>query len=249
MSQVNYKQFYDRVGKRIGWDFSKVKKTEEGKKWDFYEEVNKAAKPTDRLLDIGTGGGKRVLKIADKIGSIVGIDNSEFMVKTAKKNLKKSGATNVEFLQMDAFNLEFPDNSFDLVTIRHCDFSPKQVYRVLNKGRYFMTQQVGEDDKLNIKESFSRGQFQGKKVGGMMRSYISGLKKAGFEDIKTDEYNSTEYYKTPEDLIFLLKHTPTILDFGKSKKDFGVLEQFIEENKAPKGIKTNSKRFMITAKK
>jgi ubiquinone/menaquinone biosynthesis C-methylase UbiE len=249
MSQINYRQFYDRVGKRIGWDFSKVKKTEKGKKWDFYEEVVKVAKPTDRLLDIGTGGGERVLKITDKADSIVGIDSSESMVQTANKNLKKSGANNVEFLQMDAFNLGFPDSSFDLVTSRHCDFSPLEVYRVLKKDGYFLTQQVGENDKSNIKKAFRRGQFQNKRVGSMMQDYVSGLKETGFIDIKTADYNSTEYYKTPEDLIFLLKHTPIIPDFGKNKDDFETLEKFIKKNKNRNGIITNSKRFMIMARK
>ncbi len=249
MSDINYKQFYNKVGKRIGWDFSKLKETEEGKKWDFIEEVSKKTKPVDTLLDIGTGGGEQVLKIANKVKSIIGIDNSSSMLHAADKNLEKSGYKNVKFIQMDAFKLEFPDNSFDLVTSRHCDFSPKEVYRVLRKGGYFMTQQVSEGDKINIKKAFGRGQAYTIKDGVLKDRYLRELKRVGFKNIIADEYNSINYYETPEDLVFLLKHTPIIPDFGKNKKDFEVLEKFIEEYKTPKGIKTNSKRFMITAKK
>lgn len=249
MSDINYKQFYNKVGRRIGWDFSKLKESEEGKKWDFIEEVSKKAKPVDTLLDIGTGGGEQVLKIADKVKSIIGIDNSGSMLHAADKNLEKSGYKNVKFIQMDAFKLKFPDNSFDLVTSRHCDFSPKEAYRVLRKGGHFMTQQVSEGDKINIKKTFGRGQAYGVKDGILKDRYLKELKKVGFKNIKADEYNSINYYKTPEDLVFLLKNTPIIHDFGKNKKDFEILEKFIEEYKTPKGIKTNSKRFIITAKK
>lgn len=249
MSQVNYKKFYNRVGKRIGWDFSRLKKIEEGKKWNFIEEVAKIAKPTDKLLDIGTGGGEQILRLAEKVKFITGIDHSVSMVNTAKRNLNKAGYKNVRFLRMSSVKLKFPDNSFDIVTSRHCDFYPLEVYRVLVKGGHFFTQQVSEGDKINIKRAFKRGQAYGLKDGTLKNKYIKGLKKAGFKNIKAKEYNSTVYYKTSEDLIFLLKHTPIIPGFGKSKKDFGILERFIEKNKTRKGIKTNSKRFMITVKK
>lgn len=40
----DYKKLYDKVGKRIGWDFSRLKTTEEGQGWDFYKEVLKKNK-------------------------------------------------------------------------------------------------------------------------------------------------------------------------------------------------------------
>lgn len=63
------------------------------------------------------------------------------------------------------------------------------------------------------------------------------------------EYDAIDYYQTPEDLIFLLKHTPIIPRFGEEKDDFDILGKFIITNGTEKGILTNSKRFMITANK
>lgn len=62
-------------------------------------------------------------------------------------------------------------------------------------------------------------------------------------------YDAKEYYQTPEDLIFLLKYTPIIPDFGGVPTDFEILRAFIETNQTEKGIYTNSKRYMIVAKK
>ena len=62
-------------------------------------------------------------------------------------------------------------------------------------------------------------------------------------------HDSKIIYKTDKDYIFLLRYTPTIPEFGKKKNDFEILKKFIEENKTKRGIKTNSKRFMIIAAK
>jgi hypothetical protein len=58
MDELEYKKFYDRVGKLNGWDFSKIKYISEGVKWNFYSEVTRRCKKSDILLDIGTGGGE-----------------------------------------------------------------------------------------------------------------------------------------------------------------------------------------------
>ena len=244
-----YKSLYNKVGKRIGWDFSHLRTTEEGQGWDFFQEVLKKAKPVSSLLDIGTGGGERILKIAQHFGSVYGIDHSPSMVNTANKNLHKTKLDNVKFLLMDSSNLNFPDNTFDIVTDRHCDFNPSEVFRVLKKGGYFFTQQVSEGDQTNIKKAFGRGQGYGITDGTLKNKYLKQLKKLGFSKIEDFDYNSKIFYKTDKDYIFLLRYTPTIPKFGEKKNDFQILRQFIEETKTERGIETNSKRFMIIAVK
>lgn len=249
MDEKQYKAFYEKVGKLIGWDFSQVKTEKEGEKWDFLEEVLKISNPDSILLDIGTGGGEKVLEIADKFLFVIGIDHSKSMIKTANRNLSKSSNKNVTFVLMDSKELIFEDAFFDVVLSRHCDFYPKEVFRVLKPEGYFLTQQVSEGDKLNIKKAFNRGQAFGKKDGALKNRYLNELKQAGFKNIKADEYDAKEYFKSLESLIFVLKSTPTIPNFGKNPKDFQLFEEFVSGNSSSKGICTNSKRFMITARK
>lgn len=243
------KHFYDKVGFENGWDFSKVQYCTEDKAWDFYEEVKRKGSADMKLLDIGTGGGEKVLEIADCFGSIVGIDLSEGMIDTAKQNLMESQVVHVVFRAMDAGRLDFPDQTFDVVSCRHSDFTPSEVYRVLKTGGIFMTQQVGEGDKLNIKECFGRGQAYGVNDGAAMDQYLRSFNSAGFRKIQSFEYDAIEYYSNPEDIIFLLKHTPIIPNFLQESGDFEKLDKFINENRSEKGIKTNSKRYMIVAEK
>ena len=224
-----YRKLYDRVGKDIGWDFRYLGETKIGRKWDFFQEVSKKVKKGDLLLDIGTGGGERVFEIANKLLLVVGIDLSISMVETAKKNLSGKKVKNVRFLQMNSHNLKFPNDFFDIITARHCDFSTKEVYRVLKKGGYFATQQVSEHDKINIKNEFSRGQSYGKKDGSLKKRYLKELKEVGFKKIKSDDYNSTEHYKKKDDIIYILKHTPIIPYFGDKSDDYKKLEKFFEK--------------------
>lgn len=249
MNQSEYKKFYNRVGKLNGWDFSKVKCISDGVKWNFHREVSQRCKKSDLLLDIGTGGGEALLSIAENALLLVGIDNSQGMTEAAKANLKKSNQSNVRIMQMDAEKIDFPENFFNVVSCRHSPFNAKEVAKVLIKDGIFLTQQVSEGDKINIKQAFKRGQSMAALDGMLKHQYIFELKEAGFTDVQSFEYDADEYYQSYEDLVFLLKHTQIIPNFGKTHSDFAILDEFIKGNQTSKGIKTNSKRFMIIAKR
>ncbi|GKU80479.1 class I SAM-dependent methyltransferase [Paenibacillus sp. L3-i20] len=249
MNALEYKNFYDAVGKSIGWDFSNVKSVSDGVLWDFYNEVVKHCKKSDLLLDIGTGGGEAVLSIADSALLLVGIDLSTGMIETATNNLIQSSKRNIRFMQMDAGKLEFPQNFFNVVSCRHSGFDAKEIAKVLANDGVFLTQQVAENDKINIKLAFGRGQALGTPENTLKDRYIAELGEAGFTDIQTLQFNSADYYETAEDLIFLLKHTPIVPYFGQSANDFEILERFIADNGTERGIRTNSARFMIIARK
>lgn len=239
MNELEYKNFYDKVGRLNGWDFSKLKCETVGDIWDFYDEVKIRCKPADILLE----------KIASSAASLIGIDNSNGMIKTAHFNLNKAGVQNVEFLQMDSEVLTFPHAHFDIASSCHAPFVASELAKVMKKGAFFLTQQVSEHDKLNLKEAFGRGQCLGERDGTLKDNYMGELISAGFELVQVREYDVTDYYSTPEDLIFLLKHTPIIPRFGEKEEDFNILQKFIDANSSEKGIRTNSKRFMIIAVK
>lgn len=249
MNELEYKNFYDKVGRLNGWNFSKVKCETVGDTWDFYREVKERCKSSYILLDVGTGGGENVLNIASSAKLLIGIDNSNGMIETAYSNLKKSDVQNVEFLQMDSEALTFPHAHFDIASSCHAPFAAFELAKVMKKGALFLTQQVSEHDKLNLKEAFGRGQCLGERDGTLKEKYMGELINAGFELVQVSEYDVTDYYSLPEDLIFLLKHTPIIPRFGEEEEDFTILQKFIDANSFEKGIRTNSKRFMIIAVK
>lgn len=248
MNELVYKNFYERCGSLNGWDFSKVRTVSEGADWDFYHEVSQRCRKSDILLDIGTGGGEALLSIAEAALLLVGIDISDGRLDAARANSESQQISNVRFLQMDAEKIDFPNAFFDVVSSRHAPIDAKEVARVLVDGGLFLTQQVSEDDKINIKQAFGRGQSFGIQDGTLKNKYVAELRDAGLRDIQVFDYDATEWYQSYEDLIFILKHTPIIPNFGQSENDFALLEKFIGEHQDEKGIVTNSKRFMITAR-
>lgn len=248
MNGVDYQNFYEQVGTRNGWNFDRIRLVTEGEQWDFYQEVTQRCTGSDLLLDIGTGGGEKLLNIAGCCLLLVGIDRSEGMIQTANKNLQCLQKENVRFLQMDAKNLIFPKQFFNVVSCRQAPFSAKEVAKVLSDDGVFLTQQVSEADKSNLKEAFGRGQSSDAD-GTLKNNYISKLYEAGFSEVQSFDYDAVEYYESYEDLIFLLKHTPIVPEFGQHKEDFKILEKFIKVNQTEKGIRTNSKRFLLIAKK
>jgi len=73
-----------------------------------------------RALDIGTGPGQIVIKLARRLTTwkFVGVDRSPNMISQARSNLALVGAEvagRVEFQVADGNRLDFPDGSFDLV--------------------------------------------------------------------------------------------------------------------------------------
>lgn len=59
------------------------------------------------------------------------------------------------------------------------------------------------------------GQSFNQNDGTLKEQYICDLSNVGFSEVKFYEYNAIDYYQMPEDIIFSLKHTPIIPDFGR----------------------------------
>jgi phosphatidylethanolamine/phosphatidyl-N-methylethanolamine N-methyltransferase len=68
----------------------------------------------DRILEVGVGTGIN-LALYPKSCHITGIDLSEPMLDKARERAARKGVTDVRLMQMDAANLTFADNSFDIV--------------------------------------------------------------------------------------------------------------------------------------
>jgi phosphatidylethanolamine/phosphatidyl-N-methylethanolamine N-methyltransferase len=71
-------------------------------------------KAADRVLEVGVGTGINAgLYPSDCV--VTGIDLSEPMLEKARERVLRKGVSNIRLLAMDAADLKFPDNSFDIV--------------------------------------------------------------------------------------------------------------------------------------
>ena len=65
------------------------------------------------ILDVGCGAGRPANSLSEFVEKVVCIDKDDKMLQIAKERCKKT--SNIEFLQDDARNLSFPDDTYDLV--------------------------------------------------------------------------------------------------------------------------------------
>ena len=244
-------ELYKRVGKLQGWDFSNVKheKYYQGD-YKYFDEINRYLTPTSLVLDIGTGGGENLLKKMKDAGYIFGIDNCKEMIDKANENLKKYPGKRVKFLKMDGNNILFPKGIFDIICSRHCWDNPSSAYKLLNdRGRYF-SEDIENDDCMELKNIFGRGQCFNEKTK-LQDKIVPLLLKSGFkkENVIIYQISIKEYYKTKNDLIYLLLNTPIIPDFFKIDGDENKFNEYANKYKTNKGILLNRKLFGIIAKK
>jgi phosphatidylethanolamine/phosphatidyl-N-methylethanolamine N-methyltransferase len=68
----------------------------------------------DRVLEVGVGTGINAA-LYPRQCSVTGIDLSTKMLQKARERVARKGVENVRLLEMDATNLKFADDSFDIV--------------------------------------------------------------------------------------------------------------------------------------
>lgn len=70
--------------------------------------------PNDRILEVGVGTGINA-SLYPSHCHVTGIDLSTSMLDKARERVARQGLRNIRLLEMDAANLTFADNSFDIV--------------------------------------------------------------------------------------------------------------------------------------
>ncbi len=70
------------------------------------------------ILEVGVGTGAS-FPAYPRGCHVVGIDQAPLMLAQAREKIGKNGWRHLEVMEMDALNLDFPDNAFDYVTAFH----------------------------------------------------------------------------------------------------------------------------------
>lgn len=131
-----------------GWDFSHIdgRCVEDPLPWNYRQVIGEYLKPEMKLLDIDTGGGEFLLSLHHPRENTVATENYPPNVQLCKETLR-----GIDFQPADgAGQLPYADESFDVVINRHGDFNPAEIYRVLQNGGIFITQQVGAENDREL---------------------------------------------------------------------------------------------------
>lgn len=256
MKEDSELKYYEKIK---DWNFDMFKiESEVLTNWDLYEELRKVTNKNSKILDLGTGGGEKVLKYYPECKEILGTDFSPSMIETANKNLIESGRKNITFQLMDNLNMNVPDNYFDVVVARHTITDPKQIYKTLKKGGYLLIRGVDKADCWSLKMAFGRGQAYHDPKALSLMDYENVL-NAGFKDVELVPIHEKEYFKNRTLFKEFLKKVPILDDFSEINNDHKdyyandiddeILDKYIKDNTYNKKIRLLRRYYGITAKK
>ena len=118
--------------------------------------VNKDIKDFD-ILDYGSGSGLVSFGFADKVNSILGLDNSESMVDVYNDKAKKINFNNIQSKLHDINKEDLPQEKFDLIatnmTMHHIKdiktFVEKLHSSLKKDGHIFIADLICEDGKFH----------------------------------------------------------------------------------------------------
>jgi ubiquinone/menaquinone biosynthesis C-methylase UbiE/catechol 2,3-dioxygenase-like lactoylglutathione lyase family enzyme len=164
------------------------------------------AKPTpeDHVLDVATGGGHVANALAPLVKKVVAFDLTQEILDVAGRFITDNGHQNVNFVQGDAENISFADESFDIIT---CRIAPhhfpnvtsfvKEVARTLKPGGQFLLidNVVPEDDEMDqfYNEVEKRRDYSHHRAW-KKSEWLHMLEEQGFE--------IDEWYRYPKTFLF-----------------------------------------------
>ena len=174
----------------------------------------------DKVLDVATGTGDVAFAIRRKYNTdIIGLDLSVNMLEIAKKKLKKFKIDDIDFIEGDAENLPFNDNTFDKIVISYglrnlgdCQKGIEEFHRVLKPG-----------GKLGILEFL---QPQSTIIAKIFKFYFNKILPrvaSLFSNSKAYRYlpESVENFMSPNELKVLLKEV-SFNNISSKNMSFGI---------------------------
>jgi SAM-dependent methyltransferase len=250
MTEDELRRIATSVGARRGWDFSRMRETQEPAPWDYADIARAYLAPDSHVLDIGTGGGERFLALARSFRSGVGTDASPEMIATAQENLPPALADKIRFTVMPAQHLTFARASFEVILNRHAPVDVAEVARVLSPGGVFITQQVGARNTANICAIF------GCTPGGAYTSdptqtpeaLRASFMDAGCRVVAEGAYDVRAWFLDVESLLFWLQAVPVPEDFS-IERHWRQVDTIIGAYTTEHGIETNEHRTLLIARK
>ncbi len=163
-------------------------------------------KPGEVVLDLGSGGGIDCFLAAKKVGPegrVIGLDMTPDMIRLARRNAKKVGASNVEFRFGEMEDIPLPDESVDVI-ISNCviNLSPDkdavfgEAYRVLRPGGRMSVSDIVVHGDLPPSIRNRLDAWAGCVSGALDESdYLGKIRAAGFAGV---EVQSREFVKISE---------------------------------------------------
>lgn len=250
MNHEQFKKYLKNEEKQFfkGWDFSYLDGRWDGEHipWDYKKIVLSYLQTEHRLLDMGTGGGEFLLTLGHPFYNTSVTEAYPPNVEICQTKLKPLRIT-VKQVFDDAV-LPFEDFSFDIVINRHEAYDIGEVNRILKNGGYFITQQVGGKNDVDLAEKLINNR-ESLHPNHDLKNNIETFKNNGFGILQSEEsFSSIRFYDTGA-LVYFAKIIEWEFPGFSVDACFDNLCKIEEEINETGYIEGTEHRFIIASKK
>ena len=234
--------------KMHGWDFSHLKGrwVQEGLPWDYAKTVLKYLKPSDRLLDMATGGGELLLSFKHTYCLTAVTESWSPNIKLLQKKLSPKGIQ--VYPTGSEAGLPVEDDSLDIILNSHGDFNLPLIYRKLHAGGLFISEQVG------VVNNFSLSQYLDPKYlpafpDNTLLNTLTKLEENGFQILKAQQAFPVLKFLDVGAIVYYASVIPWEFPKFSVKDSFEALcglQKLIEKQKY---VLTYEDRFLVVGRK
>jgi SAM-dependent methyltransferase len=234
-----------------GWDFSWLagRKVYTGLPWNYRDIVIAHMQDSEAMLDMDTGGGEFLAELPFRSPLTCATENYPPNIPIARARLGQQG---IQVYQSEerSSHLPFSDRQFDLVINRHGEYHLAEIWRVLQPGGVFLTQQVGANNEIELNEFLAPGiapMYSGDEFA--FENLIKTCKQQGFGMLRAETAGVPSDYLDIGAVVYQLKvvswQIPDFTVAAYHDRLLALHEKIMSEGK----FTTTEKRYLLIAQK
>jgi len=232
-----------------GWDFSHLdgRMLEEQAPWSYTSRVAELMLRSSAVIDLGTGGGERLLKLkASWPAKVVVTEEYPPNIRLATRRLSPLGVQVVDVRLTDTGLLPFADGEFDLVLNRHAGFNSREVARILAPGGTFLTQQV---HGLWAEDLLALFNAKPQWPDATLAKYVPLLKTAGLDITDTQEWAGRISFTDVGAIVYYLKAVPWLVPGFSVETHLQPLLSLQKQLDNGDGLIFSARKYLLEARK
>jgi len=231
-----------------GWDFSHLdgRMIEEQAPWSYSTRAAELMRQAAAVIDMGTGGGERLLKLQEYWPKkVVATEEYPPNLRLATERLSRFGVRVVDVPLTDYDPMPFADGEFDLVLNRHSGLNAREVARILAPGGRFLTQQVHGLWAYDLIAAFeAKPQWP----EATLEKYVPQLEAAGMTVDDRQEWSGRLSFTDVGAIVYYLKAVPWLVT-GFSVETHLKYLVALQRLESGDGLTFVARKYLIEARK